>query len=138
MMCMYSNPPLTKEAAHGVCNEHRGLRKRGNDMCQVIIGLSISVRTSRLVAAGSVASEADGKAMMTMFGKPWQKILLHITLQYESCTCMWHEGKRGATQAEHLIVQKECDRLNLASKVGRQECKRMPSPHTHQCRHGSV
>ena len=66
LMCVYSNAPLTKEATHGVCNEHRGLRQRGNDMRQVIIGLSVSVRTSRLVAAGAVASEADSKAMMTM------------------------------------------------------------------------
>ena len=77
MMWMYSNPPLTKEAAHGVGNEHRGPRQRGNDMCQVIIGLSVSVRTSRLVAAGPVASKADSKAMMTMLGKPWQEIFLH-------------------------------------------------------------
>lgn len=77
MLCMYSNPPLPEEAAHGVCNEQRGPRQRGNDMRQVIIGLSIGVRTSRLVAAGAVASEADSKAMMTMLGKPWQKVLLH-------------------------------------------------------------
>ena len=66
MMCVYRNPPLREEAAHGVCNEHRGLRQRGNDMRQVIIGLSIGVGTSRLVTAGAMASEADSKAVMTM------------------------------------------------------------------------
>lgn len=46
-------------------------------MRQVIIRLSIGVRTSRLVTAGAMASEADSKAVMAMLGKPWQKVLLH-------------------------------------------------------------
>ncbi len=66
MICVYSNAPLTEEAAHGVCNKHRGLGQRNNDMRQVIVGLSIGVGTSRLVTAGAMASEADSKAVMTM------------------------------------------------------------------------